>query len=368
MTHPINYSYHSTNQFRNVIKSIKEQSTFVGVENGKPVYDYTKPLPKLEYIGTTKLHGTNASIILHGDGTISFHSKNNLLGYVRDEEFTLLSDNVEFAQSMFRRLDSVKDVMQKAVEIVKDYQGVELYPVKVSGEWCGQGIQRGVGISYLPKRSFFIFGVKGGETTQQVKQGWLPIHICSGLINDKANCQGIYAITDFPCKHVTIDFSKPEFVQNTLVSATEEVEKCCPVSKELNLKNCEGVSQLLGEGLVWTPLDPDYCWDSGNWFKTKGEKHSVTKVKSVANVDIEKLNSIKEFVDYAVTENRLEQGLNEVGLDQKLLGSFLSWVSKDINKEETDTLEANNLSMKDVGKYISNKAREFYISKLNQYK
>ena len=248
MTQPINYSYHSTNQFRNVVKSVKEQSTFMGVEDGKPVYDYTKPLPKLEYIGTTKLHGTNASIILHEDGTISFHSKNNLLGYVRDEEFTLLSDNAGFAQSMFRRFDSVKQILQKAVKVVRKHRGVELYPVKVSGEWCGQGIQRGVGISYLPKRSFFIFGVKGGETTQQVKQGWLPIHKCSDIVDNYNKDQGIYAITNFPCKFVTIDFSNPEFAQNMLVSATEEVENCCPVSQQLKLKNAEGQPELLGEG------------------------------------------------------------------------------------------------------------------------
>jgi len=131
------------------------------------------------------------------------------------------------------------------------------------------------------------------------------------------------------------------------------------------LKDADGNPSLLGEGLVWTPASEDYCWDSGNWFKTKGKKHSVSKVKSVAAINPEKLNSIKEFVEYAVTENRLQQGLSEVGLDQKLVGQFIGWVNKDINKEEGDVLESNNLSMKEVGKYLSNKAREFYLDKLN---
>ena len=364
MGHPTNYKYHSTQQFRNVVKSIRDQATFAGVdENGNVIKDATKPIPKLEYIGTTKLHGTNASIILHEDGTISFHSKSQLLGYVRDEEFTLLSDNAEFAQTMNRRFDSVKEMMYKALEEIKYHQGVELFPVKVSGEWCGSGIQKGVGISYLPKRSFFVFGIKRGETIQQVKQGWLPVTVCSDIVDDEDN--GIYAITDFPVKHITIDFKNAAYSQNTLVEATESVENTCPVASTLGLKDADGNPAELGEGLVWTPKDPEYCWDSGNWFKTKGQKHSVSKVKSVAAVDTEKLNSIKEFVDYAVTDNRLEQGLAEVGLDQKLVGTFIGWVSKDVNKEESDTLESNNLSMKDVGKYIANKAREFYISKLN---
>lgn len=72
-----------------------------------------------------------------------------------------------------------------------------------------------------------------------------------------------------------------------------------------------------------------------------------------------------EFVDYACTENRLEQGLGEVGLDQSKVGAFIGWVNKDINKEEGDVLERSNLSMKDVGKMLSAKSRAFYLDKLN---
>lgn len=77
------------------------------------------------------------------------------------------------------------------------------------------------------------------------------------------------------------------------------------------------------------------------------------------------MESIQKFVEYAVTNNRLEQGIQEVGLDQKFIGQYIGWVNRDINKEEADTLEASNLSMKDVGKKISDKARAFYLDKLN---
>ena len=365
MTNPINYKFHSTGQFRNVVRSIKEQATFVGVENGEIVFDNTRPVPTLTYIGTTKLHGTNGSIVLHEDGIISFHSKNNLLGYVKDEEFTLLSDNSEFAQCMSRRMDSVNEVVKNAIATVKNTYGSDIRPIKISGEWCGQGIQKGVGISYLPKKSFFIFGIKAGETSQENKQGWLPVYTTFQLTTEDTWEDGIYSITDFPTKEIVIDFTTPECIQNDLVKFTEESEECCPVSKQLNLKDAEGNPTLLGEGYVWTPLDPDYCWDSGTWFKTKGKKHSVSKVKSVAAICPEKLSSIQEFVDYAVTENRLQQGIDEVGLDQKKIGQYICWVNKDINKEEGDVLEKNNLTMKDVGKYLSNKAREFYMKALN---
>lgn len=363
---PTNYKFHSTGQFRNVVRSIREQSTFIGLDGeDNALFDNTRIIPTLTYIGTTKLHGTNGSIVLHEDGVISFHSKNNLLGYVKDEEFTLLSDNSEFAQCMSRRMDSVKEVVNSAVTLVNNQYGSDIRPIKISGEWCGQGIQKGVGVSYLPKKSFFIFGVKAGETCQQSKQGWLPAWCTECLTTNDTHFDGIYSIMDFPTQRIEIDFSNPEFSQNKLVEYTEEAEECCPVSKQLNLKDSEGNPQTLGEGYVWTPLDPNYCWDSGTWFKTKGKKHSVSKTKSVASVCPEKLNSIQEFVEYAVTENRLQQGIQVVGLDQKLVGQYIGWVNKDINKEEGDVLEENNLTMKDVGKFLSNKARAFYLEKLN---
>lgn len=365
MTHPTNYKYHSTGQFRNVVKKIQQQSKFDGFDtNGEAIINELAVAPTLGYIGTVKLHGTNASIVLQKDGTISFHSKNNLLGYVKNGRFTLLSDNAAFAQEMFQRFYSVLEVIEGAKRVVKNVTGVDLLPIKISGEWCGQGIQRGVGISYLPKRSLFIFGIKAGDTKAEDRQGWLPVETTSQLTSTYTHLEGIYAITDFPFKKVEIDFNEALSSQNYLVECTLEVEDTCPVSKELGLVNQDGAPQLLGEGLVWTPTSEDFCWDSGNWFKTKGERHSVSKVKSVAAVDTDKLGSIKEFVEYAVTENRLHQGILAVGKDQKLIGAFIGWINKDIYKEESDTLADNNLSMKDVGSSLANKARTWYISQL----
>ena len=212
------------------------------------------------------------------------------------------------------------------------------------------GIQKGVGISFLPQKSLFIFGIK-------VQDEWLPVKEISSVCCDQS---GIYNIMNFPTREITIDFNNPIFSQNELVKATEEVEEECPVSKQLGIEE-----SLLGEGLVWTPNDPELAKDSGNFFKTKGEKHSISKTKSVAAVCPEKLRSVQAFIDYAVTDNRLEQGIGEVGLDQKLVGQFIGWVNKDINKEEGDVLEESNLTMKDVGKFTANKARQYYLDKLN---
>jgi len=363
-----NIKFHSTGQFRNVVKNIRHSSRYIGYDEvtQKPIFDLSKKAPTVTYIGTTKLHGTNGSIILHEDMSITFHSKNNLLAEVDEFDNSMVhKDNAEFAQSMIRKLDNVKVILDRAYKEIKESYGDVKFPIKISGEWCGQGIQKGVGISYLPNKAFFIFGIKSGETNQDDKTGWLNTLLCSKLTCELTQEAGIYAITDFPYQELNIDFNKPEYSQNKLVGLTEEVENCCPVSKALNLKDGEGVGQLLGEGLVWTPLSQEYYYDSGNWFKTKGKKHSVSKVKSVAAVCPEKLNSIKSFVDYAVTDNRLQQGVDEVGLDQKNIGNYIGWVNRDINKEEGDTLEESKLTMKDVGKKVSDLARQYYLDKLN---
>jgi hypothetical protein len=356
MSKELNIKYHSTGQYRNVVKHITNMFQYKGQdEEGKPIYDKTSPLPTLDFIGTVKLHGTNASIVLHEDGVITFHSKKNTLGYLHpDNTFELLSDNSEFAQTMQRRSTGVKTLSKLAEDACKEMYGKVIYPIKISGEWVGQGIQKGVSISMLNK-SLFVFGVKAGDTDQENKRGWLPLDVITDV---KCPSVGIFNIMDYPVERISIDFNNPTYSQNTLVDATNKVEELCPVAKEFGH---EGI----GEGLVWQPVDNQYSYDSGTWFKTKGEKHSVSKIKSVASVCPEKLNSIKEFVEYTVTDNRLEQGLQEVGLDQKLVGAFIGWVNKDINKEEGDTLEASNLSMKDVGKYLANKSRKFYIDKLN---
>lgn len=372
-----NYKFHNTSQFDSVIRTVINKTRFKGIdEEGKAIYDNYIELPTLSYVSTVKLHGTNASIILHEDGVISFHSKEKLLGFVTPEgEFTLFRDNAEFAQTMSRRIDTIRNVMEEAKVACLGQHSELLYPIKVSGEWCGKGINNNVGINKLNKKSLFIFGVRVGDPDGKENNnkgiGWLSPDN-DGVFDFY---EGIYDIRDFQRRWINIDFSDPKMIQNELVEKTNLVEECCPVSNVLRSIGhlaAEENEELVGEGLVWRPEDPKYSHDSGFWFKTKGKKHSASKTRSVAPMDVEKLNSINEFVEYAATDNRLEQGITEVGrddegrLDIKLMGKYIGWVNRDINKEEGYTLESNNLSMKDVGGKISTTAREFYLNKINE--
>jgi hypothetical protein len=185
---------------------------------------------------------------------------------------------------------------------------------------------------------FVIFGVKVGEEWLDIKN--LVAH------------DSVYTIQQFPTYTIDIDFNQPELVVPKLQELTLAVEECCPVGVAFGV---EGV----GEGVVWT--DKHH-----NMFKVKGDKHSSSKVKKLASVDVDKINSINEFVEYAVTENRMNQGIEQVfttesrEVEMSGLGDFLKWLMQDIVSEEMETLSANNLEPKEIGKGVTTKARTWF--------
>src|SRR6202008_3290351 len=129
--------------------------------------------------------------------------------------------------------------------------------------------------------------------------------------------------------------------QNELVDLTLKVEEQCPVAADFGKFG-------VGEGIVW------HNAETGLRFKGKGEKHSVSKVSTVKPIsaeDLERLKTVKNFVDTVVTENRLNQGLDklrEMGLELsvKSTGDYIKWVVGDVLKEEMDLIIASCLDKK----------------------
>ena len=214
----------------------------------------------------------------------------------------------------------------------------------IYGEWCGGNIQKGVAINGLEKM-FVIFGIK-------VDDNWIE------LPNDLYDNEiGIYNILQFQTYEVEIDFNNPELSQNKIIEMTLSVEDSCPVGRFFGK---EGV----GEGIVFT------CTTNQDLkFKSKGEKHSSSKVKTLNAIDTESMKCVNEFIELAVTENRLEQGIsffkeNNIEVDSKNTGQFLGWIVKDVLKEEKDTLEASGLNEKQVKNAIVTKARIWFLNKV----
>lgn len=310
--------YPSTGQFRNVVKALKGN----GIQR---------------YQGTVKLHGTNGNLVMFEDGKFYCQSKERMLASG--------CDNAGFWEAM-QDVD-LESLFDKVKANYYAANGVEApYPIIISGEWAGGNIQKGVAINGLHK-FFYIFGVKCGDK-------WQPLEQYQDVKDPEFY---VFNALQFPVFEVDIDFSRPELVQNTLVEITTKVEDQCPVGAFFGVNG-------IGEGVVWKPVDPELLTDTDTWFKVKGEKHSVSKVNVLASVSPEKLASIQEFVEYACTAQRMDQAIAEVGLDFKTIGAFFSWMNRDIAKEEMDVLDANGLTMNEVGKSITAKAKKYFLEQL----
>jgi len=327
--------YPSIEQFSNVVKNARIFSNKYGI-----------PLKKTKFYGSVKLHGTNSGIAIFNDDNVEFQSRERVLSYE--------SDNAGFCNWGLQNLTTIKDIGNRIKTDNQNTSAVYLY-----GEWCCGSIQAGVALNQIPDKKLALFEIvlvdsDGNETimTDLTEFGWitdlLPNVVCIDLV--------------VPPIELEIDFNEPHLVQNYLLEKTLEVEQECPFGKYF------GVSGI-GEGLVWKAKT-----ESGVLrFKTKGEKHSSSKVKTVRELtaaEIASKESAKEFVEYALSENRLKQGIDklvEMGLevDIKSTGDYLKWIGSDILKEEINVLIESKIERKDVMPLINFQARQWFREYLN---
>lgn len=326
--------YSSIEQFKSVIKHVNDYCKH-----------NNKPLPTLTFNGTVKLHGTNAGV--------AYDVASNEFSYQsRERQLTLTSDNNGFM--LWASQDINTQIFNNIISDVSPKESIYIF-----GEWCGGNIQKNVALNNLPKMfvifSIVVDGVK--EDISKFKQS-----------PDSFKQNSIYHVYDFPSYSIDIDFNSPQVSQNTLVDLTIAVEDECPVGKTL-LSHRDDYAELnkIGEGAVWYNHEHDLI------FKTKGEKHSVSKVKTIKNIaaiDIEKMENLKEFIDTVCTPNRLEQGLQSLQeaqldiTDNKNIGAFIKWMATDIFKEESDIIVENQFDSKMVGSEIAKVSRNYYMGKL----
>jgi len=334
--------YHKIPQFRDVVREVNHLATFQGLdEAGQPIYDNSVEKPTIKFKATVKLHGTNAHIN-YKPGHLKAGKRSSL---IKEENLAAHFEFNRFVQVTHKEyFTNLLDKLWK--EHCKEGEQIVLY-----GEFAGTKIQKGVGISLLP-RSFYIFDCKVvGEENR-----WLDIS------DWKFDAENVYNIHDFVTWEIDIDFNHPQLSQNKIIEITNLVENDCPVSR--SLLGVDEERELVGEGVVMT----GFYKDRKLIFKSKGAKHSVSKVKTLAAVDPERMKSITEFVDYSVTQNRVHQGMKEVNaISKRNTPDLLKWVANDIMKEESDTLEASALEWKDVAREASNRARQIFFTSLDSF-
>lgn len=303
-------------------------------------------LETIEFIGTVKLHGTNAAFVSDGK-TSHCQSRNRIL--------TLENDNLGFCKFANENANVLELLAKKAFELVEPVHGID-GKIALFGEWCGGNIQKHVGLEQLP-RMFVIFDALFVSNSER-KEHWLTHDVVAKILVEPHDDQKIYNIYSFPTFSIAVDFANPGQVQPELNQKTLDVEKECPVTAAFGYKD------QVGEGIVWR--QKVYGDREPLRFKTKGDKHSGRGVnKNPVLIVPAKLTSISDFCKHCLHDARLNQGLEyltEQGLDHSMqhLGAFLSWINRDIVKEESNTLQANNLEWKDVAKVIGEKAKKWY--------
>jgi len=305
----------------------------------------------VQYKAKVKLHGTNAAVQVHVDGTVTAQSRTN--------NITPENDNAGFARWVKANEDAWRKTV--AVPTLWDDKPDHYLSVVIYGEWIGPGIQKGVAVSEIPKKSFAVFAMRFLD-----KEGNPMDHLM--VEPERLALYGIQNVPDtyiLPWYEKSIDINWRQ-TDEELTKNTAEINEWV-LAIEANdpwVEKTFGVKGT-GEGLVFYPVSKPHSgfeMFQNLCFKAKGEKHKNIATAKPAQVNPETAASIEAFVDLVLTPARLEQGATAVGgKDMKLTGKFVSWCLADVQKETTDELEASQLTWKDVQKPLSDRARTWYL-------
>ncbi|KAF7192197.1 hypothetical protein HII31_06583 [Pseudocercospora fuligena] len=306
-------------------------------------------IPKaFPFIGTVKLHGTHADVLQDENGRILCQSRNRLI--------TPENDNCGFAKFVARNVDTITELFSRVSDRFTEMNLREgslptTKMIMLSGEWIGQGIQKGVAISQL-KPAFVIFGIKSFDDRWEKIQHYANIE-CPG--------SRIYNICRGGIWHanVSTEDNGAEF-ETLAMRYTDQIAAACPFGKLFGVTG-------EGEGLVWTPSVTSTIPNKEEfWVKTKGEKFRGAPPieKQIENfARMEMRQKIEVFAERHCHEQRLNQGLEylaEMAVDgRRAIGTFIAWMQKDIEKEESAEIQELALSA-GWRKEVARRARVWY--------
>jgi hypothetical protein len=304
-------------------------------------------------IGTIKLHGTHADILVYDDGRIVFQSR-NIVG------LQVNKDNAGFASTMSQKTKAIlrlRDLfVLRYLELNPDLTLDSTQPVLIAGEWVGESIQKDVAISRLSKR-FVIISVN-------INGRWQEDGDYGGIALPNYD---IYNISRAGVFHRTLYPEDLERTTNELEPLAEQVAAQCPFAATFNL---EGE----GEGIVWKPADPFLNSNPTLWFKTKGGRFKPTFARAPRQSP-ESAEQNREAAAVVASiwtsEQRLEQGLDymrEHGIQRIMKGmnAFLKWVQNDIIIEEKTYIEEHRIDKPTLRIEVAKIAKPWYISRLGK--
>ena len=332
-----------TTHIKDVVKTLKNTLRDPDNPDQEPILD---PIP---IIGTVKLHGTHADIIISPSNTLTFQSRNNDL-------LTPSNDNHDFLKSMSTKHPAILALRSRLLSRWHTLNPTTpldpTLPITIAGEWIGHNIQSHVAISQLPRR-FVIISLR-------INGAWLPDEPYAD-IEDPAN--DLYHVSRGGIYRATLYPQDPQRTADALAPLTERVAARCPFAASFGVLG-------EGEGLVWKM--ERYAHDPELWFKTKGGRFRPTfapKPRRVAVGKAEREEVARVLAEGWCTVGRLEQGwdyLREtgVGWDIKGLGTFLKWVQGDVLVEERGYIKENGVDEEGLKRGITRVAKGWYLERL----
>jgi hypothetical protein len=344
----------SISNFKQLIQSVRKTAQFQGYDvDGNPVMDRNVKYPIVKARGTIKCHGTNSGA--------AYNEKDGLWAQSKNHKITPQKDNAGFASFVEFKKD---DILNMILNIKNTFNiDTQTHTITVFGEWAGPGIQKGVGISQIPEKCWFIFGIRITDETNEEKESyWFTDEQLDSFFIAPAMTDRIYALNRFKTYDVEIDFNQPELANNIIFDMIQEVENECPVAKYF------GVSGI-GEGIVFKF---EYK-DTIHKMKAKGDKHSVSKVKKHKKVDDKEIQKCMDLAEKVTPAWRLEQMYNETfdtlnggEGDIKRTGEYIKSVINDIVKEEMETIAEEGIEFKKITKFISNIAKDYMFARMDE--
>ena len=300
-------------------------------------------------VGTVKLHGMHADVVVHSDDRLTLQSRNVL-------NLNLKNDIMGFAQFILPMPKVVLMLRDKYharfKELNPDVEIKAKHPLIIAGEFIGQGIQQNVAVSTL-LRCFVIISASINST-------WLPDAEYSDIHHESA---GIYNIYKSGSYTQTLDPNKLEASMQAIQKHTDDVEKECPFAKTFGISG-------IGEGIVWK-CQPPFPSTPKFWFKTKGPLHRQTDPFDKGASNLASKEKAALFAKSIVTEMRLEQGWNylaETGIkrDKKATGAFLKWVVQDCEAEEMLEIKELEIKIGLLKPEIIRIAQKWYAARLTE--
>lgn len=141
----------------------------------------------IEIVGTVKLHGVHADIVIDEENTIRFQSRNV-------ENIRIENDVCGWARAMLPLRNEILKIKQQCLDVYqKLHLGVVIdgeEPVIIAGEWIGPGVQKNVAISLFPQKAFVIFGLC-------INGSWQPTEPYKDVKNEACRIYNICRVESF---------------------------------------------------------------------------------------------------------------------------------------------------------------------------